>query len=113
MDRDTSPVRESTPQPRRVARHTAHRVESTRNTLVIAGVQSSTVSGTRSTGGHRGSGRQPGYKQMKVLRQERHTVCFIEFEDLNSASHVHHNLQGAVIPSSGSVGMRIQYPFFY
>nr|GMD32234.1 RNA-binding protein with multiple splicing 2 [Ipomoea batatas] len=23
---------------------------------------------------------QPGYKQMKVLRQERHTVCFIEFE---------------------------------
>ncbi|XP_057538771.1 uncharacterized protein LOC130816142 [Amaranthus tricolor] len=52
---------------------------------------------------------QPGYKQMKVLRQERHTVCFIEFEDVNSASHVHHNLQGAVIPSSGSVGMRIQY----
>ncbi|KMT03749.1 hypothetical protein BVRB_8g188970 [Beta vulgaris subsp. vulgaris] len=52
---------------------------------------------------------QPGFKQMKVLRQERHTVCFIEFEDLNSASLVHHNLQGAVIPSSGSVGMRIQY----
>jgi len=23
---------------------------------------------------------QPGYKQMKVLRQERNTVCFIEFE---------------------------------
>ncbi|KAH9667685.1 RRM domain-containing protein [Citrus sinensis] len=54
---------------------------------------------------------QPGFKQMKVLRQERHTVCFIEFEDVNSASSVHHNLQGAVIPSSGSVGMRIQYPF--
>lgn len=52
---------------------------------------------------------QPGFKQMKVLRQERHTVCFIEFEDVNSASNVHHNLQGAVIPSSGSVGMRIQY----
>lgn len=52
---------------------------------------------------------QPGYKQMKVLRQERHTVCFIEFEDVNSAAQVHHNLQGAVIPSSGSVGMRIQY----
>ncbi|XP_010550813.1 PREDICTED: cell wall integrity protein scw1-like [Tarenaya hassleriana] len=52
---------------------------------------------------------QPGYKQMKVLRQERHTVCFIEFEDVNSATNVHHNLQGAVIPSSGSVGMRIQY----
>ncbi|KAG2391517.1 uncharacterized protein HKW66_Vig0127220 [Vigna angularis] len=56
---------------------------------------------------------QPGFKQMKILRQERHTVCFIEFEDVNSATHVHHNLQGAVIPSSGSVGMRIQYPFLY
>ncbi|WMV22565.1 hypothetical protein MTR67_015950 [Solanum verrucosum] len=55
---------------------------------------------------------QPGFKQMKVLRQERHTVCFIEFEDVNSATNVHHSLQGAVIPSSGSVGMRIQYPFF-
>ncbi|KAK6118720.1 hypothetical protein DH2020_047525 [Rehmannia glutinosa] len=53
---------------------------------------------------------QPGFKQMKVLRQERHTVCFIEFEDLNSATNVHRSLQGAVIPSSGSVGMRIQYP---
>ncbi|PWA58189.1 hypothetical protein CTI12_AA402340 [Artemisia annua] len=45
---------------------------------------------------------QPGFKQMKVLRQERHTVCFIEFEDVNSATNVHHSLQGAVIPSSGS-----------
>ncbi|KAH9608409.1 hypothetical protein KSS87_017858 [Heliosperma pusillum] len=42
---------------------------------------------------------QPGYKQMKIIRQERHTVCFIEFEDVNSAAQVHHNLQGAVIPS--------------
>lgn len=54
-------------------------------------------------------GVQPGFKQMKVLRQERHTVCFIEFEDMNNATHVHHVLQGAVIPSSGAVGMRIQY----
>ncbi|KAF2286492.1 hypothetical protein GH714_017322 [Hevea brasiliensis] len=54
---------------------------------------------------------QPGFKQMKILRQERHTVCFIEFEDVNSATNVHRSLQGAVIPSSGSVGMRIQYPF--
>ncbi|KAL5973944.1 hypothetical protein ACLOJK_030603 [Asimina triloba] len=37
---------------------------------------------------------QPGYKQMKVLRQERNTVCFIEFEDMNSATAVHQNLQG-------------------
>lgn len=33
-------------------------------------------------------------------------------QDVNSATNVHHTLQGAVIPSSGSVGMRIQYPFF-
>ncbi|KAK1269413.1 hypothetical protein QJS04_geneDACA013846 [Acorus gramineus] len=52
---------------------------------------------------------QPGYKQMKVLRQERNTVCFIEFEDVTSATAVHQNLQGAVIPSSGRGGMRIQY----
>ncbi|MBA0711090.1 hypothetical protein Golax_010319, partial [Gossypium laxum] len=50
---------------------------------------------------------QPGFKQMKILRQERHTVCFIEFEDVSTATNVHHSLQGAVIPSSGSVGMRI------
>ncbi|KAI3761676.1 hypothetical protein L1987_52097 [Smallanthus sonchifolius] len=56
---------------------------------------------------------QPGFKQMKVLRQERHTVCFIEFEDVNSATNVHHSLQGAVIPSSGSVGMRMQYPYTF
>lgn len=52
---------------------------------------------------------QPGFKQMKILRQDRHTVCFIEFEDVQSATNVHQTLQGAVIPSSGSVGMRIQY----
>uniref|UniRef100_A0A0D3CHP2 RRM domain-containing protein n=1 Tax=Brassica oleracea var. oleracea TaxID=109376 RepID=A0A0D3CHP2_BRAOL len=46
--------------------------------------------------------RQPGFNQMKILRQERHTVCFIEFEDVNSATNVHHNLQGAVIPSSAT-----------
>lgn len=52
---------------------------------------------------------QPGYKQMKLLRQERSTVCFIEFEDVISASALHQNLQGAVIPSSGRGGMRIQF----
>ncbi|XP_068652382.1 uncharacterized protein [Aristolochia californica] len=52
---------------------------------------------------------QPGFKQMKILRQERNTVCFIEFEDMNSASTVHQNLQGAVLPSSGRGGMRIQF----
>ncbi|KAG0523136.1 hypothetical protein BDA96_07G098000 [Sorghum bicolor] len=52
---------------------------------------------------------QPGYKQMKVLRQDRNTVCFIEFEDVNAATSVHQTLQGAVIPSSGRGGMRIQF----
>ncbi|PWZ27892.1 Cell wall integrity protein scw1 [Zea mays] len=55
---------------------------------------------------------QPGFKQMKVLRQDRNTVCFIEFEDVNAATSVHQTLQGAVIPSSGRGGMRIQYPLF-
>ncbi|KAF5183148.1 Rna-binding protein with multiple splicing [Thalictrum thalictroides] len=56
---------------------------------------------------------QPGFKQMKILRQERNTVCFIEFDDMSSASNVHQNLQGAVIPSSGRGGMRIQYPLIH
>lgn len=34
-------------------------------------------------------------------------------QDVNSANNVHHSLQGAVIPSSGSVGMRIQYPSIF
>ncbi|KAI3857320.1 hypothetical protein MKX03_028980, partial [Papaver bracteatum] len=54
---------------------------------------------------------RPGFKQMKMLRQERNTVCFIEFEDVGNAVNVHQTLQGAVIPSSGRGGMRIQYPF--
>ncbi|XP_031376346.1 cell wall integrity protein scw1-like isoform X1 [Punica granatum] len=52
---------------------------------------------------------EPGFKQMKILRQEKHTVCLIEFDDVNSATNVHHSLQGTVIPCSGSLGMRIQY----
>ncbi|EPS67740.1 hypothetical protein M569_07031 [Genlisea aurea] len=44
---------------------------------------------------------QCGFKQMKVLKQERHTVCFIEFDDVKNATHVHQSLQGAVLPSSG------------
>uniref|UniRef100_A0A453RWF4 RRM domain-containing protein n=1 Tax=Aegilops tauschii subsp. strangulata TaxID=200361 RepID=A0A453RWF4_AEGTS len=52
---------------------------------------------------------QPGFKQMKVLRQDRNTVCFIEFDDVSAASAVHHTLQGAIVPSSGRGGMRIQF----
>ncbi|XP_020675434.1 cell wall integrity protein scw1 [Dendrobium catenatum] len=52
---------------------------------------------------------QPGYKQMKILRHERNTVCFIEFDDVASATSVHINLQGAVLPSAGRTGIRIQF----
>ncbi|GBG87938.1 hypothetical protein CBR_g46305 [Chara braunii] len=40
---------------------------------------------------------QPGFRQMKVLRQAASTVCFVEFVDINSAMLVHTNLQGAVL----------------
>eukprot|EP00250_Pteridium_aquilinum_P008249 c17803_g1_i1 orf=1223-2176(-) len=52
---------------------------------------------------------QPGFKQMKVLRQGRSTVCFIEFADVNTAIAVHNNLQGAILGSSDRGGMRLQY----
>ncbi|MCO5581211.1 hypothetical protein L7F22_035089 [Adiantum nelumboides] len=52
---------------------------------------------------------QPGFKQMKVLRQGRSTVCFIEFTDVNAAIAVHNNLQGAILASSDRGGMRLQY----
>ncbi|KAL3683634.1 hypothetical protein R1sor_001656 [Riccia sorocarpa] len=53
---------------------------------------------------------QPGFRQMKVLRQGKSTVCFIEFGDVSSAMAVHQNLQGAVLTTSDRGGMRIQYP---
>eukprot|EP00246_Nothoceros_aenigmaticus_P011393 TRINITY_DN3080_c0_g1_i1.p1 TRINITY_DN3080_c0_g1~~TRINITY_DN3080_c0_g1_i1.p1 ORF type:complete len:286 (-),score=52.59 TRINITY_DN3080_c0_g1_i1:420-1178(-) len=52
---------------------------------------------------------QPGFRQMKVLRQGKSTVCFIEFVDVNTAMTVHANLQGAVLTTSDRGGMRIQY----
>ncbi|KAL2612527.1 hypothetical protein R1flu_024219 [Riccia fluitans] len=53
---------------------------------------------------------QPGFRQMKVLRQGKSTVCFTEFGDVSSAMAVHQNLQGAVLTTSDRGGMRIQYP---
>eukprot|EP00252_Welwitschia_mirabilis_P027811 TRINITY_DN967_c0_g2_i1.p1 TRINITY_DN967_c0_g2~~TRINITY_DN967_c0_g2_i1.p1 ORF type:complete len:305 (-),score=58.71 TRINITY_DN967_c0_g2_i1:188-1102(-) len=52
---------------------------------------------------------QPGFKQMKILKQGRSTVCFIQFENVNYATAVHNNLQGAVLASSERGGIRIQY----
>lgn len=52
---------------------------------------------------------QPGFRQMKVLRHGKNTVCFIEFLDVNSAMSVHANLQGAVLSTSDRGGIRIQF----
>nr|XP_024363552.1 RNA-binding protein with multiple splicing-like isoform X3 [Physcomitrium patens] len=52
---------------------------------------------------------QLGFRQMKVLRQGKNIVCFIEFLDVNSAMLVHTNLQGAVLSTSDRGGMRIQF----
>lgn len=53
---------------------------------------------------------QPGYRQMKLVRGPKQQVsCFVEFEDVVSASTVHNALQGAVLASSDRGGVRIQY----
>eukprot|EP00249_Psilotum_nudum_P007051 c20272_g1_i1 orf=522-1514(+) len=52
---------------------------------------------------------RPGFRQMKVLRQGKSTVCFIEFLDVNNAMAVHNSLQGALLSSSDRGGIRIQY----
>lgn len=52
---------------------------------------------------------QPGFRQMKVLRQGKNTVCFVEMQDVPSAMNVHSALQGAVLSTSDRGGMRIQY----
>ncbi|KXZ46573.1 hypothetical protein GPECTOR_42g782 [Gonium pectorale] len=52
---------------------------------------------------------QPGFKQIKLLRQARHISCFVEFMDTPSATAVHASLQGAIVPSSSRGPIRIQY----
>ncbi|KAG0581817.1 hypothetical protein M758_3G011900 [Ceratodon purpureus] len=53
--------------------------------------------------------RQPGFRQMKVLRQGKNPVCFIEFLDVDSATSVHASLQGTVLSTSDRGGLRIQF----
>eukprot|EP00898_Chlorokybus_atmophyticus_P006500 jgi/Chlat1/6851/Chrsp51S06534 len=53
---------------------------------------------------------QVGYRQIKILRQQANTVCFVEFQDIACASAVRQNLQGAQLATSDRGGMRIQYP---
>eukprot|EP00195_Chlamydomonas_chlamydogama_P000826 CAMPEP_0202920456 /NCGR_PEP_ID=MMETSP1392-20130828/76866_1 /ASSEMBLY_ACC=CAM_ASM_000868 /TAXON_ID=225041 /ORGANISM="Chlamydomonas chlamydogama, Strain SAG 11-48b" /LENGTH=392 /DNA_ID=CAMNT_0049613953 /DNA_START=522 /DNA_END=1700 /DNA_ORIENTATION=- len=52
---------------------------------------------------------QPGYKQMKLVRGPKQVSCFVEFDDVVTASTVHSTLQGACLASSDRGGIRIQY----
>lgn len=52
---------------------------------------------------------QPGYKQLKLLRNTRQVSCFVEFHDVATAAAVHNGLQGAIISSSDRGPVRIQY----
>uniref|UniRef100_A0A7S3VLL5 RRM domain-containing protein n=1 Tax=Dunaliella tertiolecta TaxID=3047 RepID=A0A7S3VLL5_DUNTE len=52
---------------------------------------------------------QPGYRQMKLVRGPKQVSCFVEFDDLISATTVHQALQGAVLATSERGGMRIQF----
>ncbi|KXZ46586.1 hypothetical protein GPECTOR_42g797 [Gonium pectorale] len=52
---------------------------------------------------------QPGFKQIKLLRQPRQVSCFVEFTDTASAMAVHSTLQGALLPSSDRGPIRLQF----
>ncbi|KAF5836308.1 hypothetical protein DUNSADRAFT_6138 [Dunaliella salina] len=52
---------------------------------------------------------QAGYRQMKLVRGPKQVSCFVEFDDLISATTVHQALQGAVLATSERGGIRIQF----
>uniref|UniRef100_A0A061RX97 Cell wall integrity protein scw1 n=1 Tax=Tetraselmis sp. GSL018 TaxID=582737 RepID=A0A061RX97_9CHLO len=52
---------------------------------------------------------QPGFNQLKMVRNSRNTTCFVEFVDVASAMMVHQTQQGAILQSSDRGGIRIQY----
>ena len=54
-------------------------------------------------------GVQPGFTQLKVLRQAQNAVCFAEFVDIDHASQCHARLQGHILSSSDRGGIRVQY----
>lgn len=54
-------------------------------------------------------GAQPGFKQLKLMKNGRNVTCFCDFDDLQTAMTVHTNMQGAVLTSSDRGGIRIQY----
>lgn len=52
---------------------------------------------------------QPGFKQLKIVRNARNTSCFVEFDDIPTAAAVHGSQQGAILASSDRGGIRIQF----
>eukprot|EP01025_Chloroclados_australasicus_P047704 TRINITY_DN5378_c1_g2_i1.p2 TRINITY_DN5378_c1_g2~~TRINITY_DN5378_c1_g2_i1.p2 ORF type:complete len:329 (-),score=4.92 TRINITY_DN5378_c1_g2_i1:2416-3402(-) len=52
---------------------------------------------------------QQGFRQMKLVRSERGTNCFVEYTDEHLATLVHHQQQGAILRSSDRGPIRIQY----
>eukprot|EP00775_Hariotina_reticulata_P011795 gene11795-11940_t len=54
-------------------------------------------------------GAQPGFQQLKVLRNARAVSCFVEFDTVETAMACHQSQQGAVLSSSDRGPLRIQY----
>eukprot|EP00878_Enallax_costatus_P016607 GHUV01017425.1.p1 GENE.GHUV01017425.1~~GHUV01017425.1.p1 ORF type:complete len:239 (+),score=59.96 GHUV01017425.1:155-871(+) len=52
---------------------------------------------------------QPGFAQLKVVRNARNISCFVEYESVASAMQCHTTQQGAVLRSSDRGPIRIQY----
>ncbi|GJP41747.1 hypothetical protein CLOM_g1395, partial [Closterium sp. NIES-68] len=52
---------------------------------------------------------QPGYVQLKLLRQGMSTCCFVQFVDVEAASAVHVALQGITLASSDRGPVRVQF----
>lgn len=50
-----------------------------------------------------------GYRQTKLLRQAHGTVCFVEFDDVETASAAHAATQGMTLHSGGPGPMRVQF----
>jgi len=46
-------------------------------------------------------GPMPGYRQTKLLRQAHGTVCFVDFEDIETATAAHTAAQGMTLNSGG------------
>lgn len=54
-------------------------------------------------------GAMPGYRQCKLVRQAHGTVCFVEFEDIETATAAHSAAQGMTLRSGGPGPMRVQF----